>query len=127
VKVELSRFRVRRDKSERVDEWLGMLNDNMAEALTTLDREQMKVEVVFREVIDGEEYLYWFSVQDERGESAHGSPFAVDREHLAFHEECIDHEYGRRDAQPQVVLVPPDIARVMQWEDPAASRTEYQR
>jgi hypothetical protein len=42
MKVELSRFRVKKDKSVQVDEWMKMLNDNMGEVLQTLDREQMK-------------------------------------------------------------------------------------
>jgi hypothetical protein len=68
MKVELSRFRVKTGKSARVDEWLDMLNNRMSEVVQTLDREQMKLEVIFREIIDGSEYLYWFSVQGEHGE-----------------------------------------------------------
>jgi hypothetical protein len=127
MKVELSRFRIKKDKSARVDEWLGMLNRRMDETLQTLEREQMKLEVIFREVIDGEEYLYWFSVQGEAGEDVGTSPFEVDRLHIAFHEECIDHEYGRRDAQPQVILAPREVAAAMDWEDPPASAVEFQR
>jgi hypothetical protein len=46
MKVELSRFRVRQGKSARVDDWMSMLNANLDEALHTLDREQMKFEVI---------------------------------------------------------------------------------
>src|SRR3989337_2855459 len=63
MKVELSRFRVKSGKSGRVDEWLKMLNRNMGEIIPMLDREEMKLEVIFREMIGEEEYLYWFSVQ----------------------------------------------------------------
>ena len=63
MKVELSRFRVKADKSERVTEWFAMLNNRMPEALQTLEREQMKIEVIFREMIGDDEYLFWFSVQ----------------------------------------------------------------
>ncbi|MBA3923282.1 MAG: hypothetical protein H0X31_16960, partial [Nostocaceae cyanobacterium] len=61
MRVELSRFQVKQGKSERVDEWLKMLNINVDEVLQTLEREQMKLEVIFREIIDAQEYLYWFS------------------------------------------------------------------
>ena len=118
MKVELTRFRVKEDKSTRVDEWLKMLNDNMGEVIQTLDREQMKLEVIFREIINGEEYLYWFSVMGETGEQVTTSPFEVDRKHIAFDEECIDHDYGAREAQPQVVMVPPNIAQAMGWDAP---------
>jgi hypothetical protein len=57
MKVELSRFRVKPGKSARVDEWLGMLNARMDENGQALEREKMKLEAIFREVIDGAEYL----------------------------------------------------------------------
>src|SRR6476659_5135917 len=98
MKVELSRFQVKQGKSERVDEWLAMLNNRMNEVLQTLDREQMKIEVIFREVIGGSEYLYWFSVQGEHGESLENSPFEVDARHRQFWDECINDDYGRYDA-----------------------------
>jgi len=127
MRVELSRFRIKKDKSDRVDEWMKMLNDNMEEVIQTLDREQMKIEVIFREVINDEEYLYWFSVQGETGESIETSEFKVDQEHGKFHDECIDHSYGMRDAQPQVVMAPREIAKAMGWDRPETSIVEYQR
>jgi hypothetical protein len=127
MKVELSRFHVKPGKSARVDEWLAMLNANMDQVVQTLEREQMKLEVIFREVIDGEEYLYWFSVQGEGAEAVSTSPFDVDQKHLAFHEECIDHDYGMRDAQAQVIMVPDQIAQVMGWTTPSASAVAFQR
>jgi len=126
MKVELSRFRVKRGKSSRVDDWLRMLNANMDEVLQTLEREQMKLEVIFREVVDGEEYLYWLSVQGEAGEPVTTSPFPVDQKHLAFHEECIDPDYGMRVAQPQAIMIPGWIAQAMDWRDPPAAIVEYQ-
>jgi hypothetical protein len=127
MKVELSRFRVKSSKSARVDEWLKMLNDRMAEQIPILDREQMKLEVIFREMIDGEEYLYWFSVQGEQGESVHTSPHDVDEQHIKFGEECLDHGYGRRDAQPQLILVPDTVAKAMDWDQPGTSAVPFER
>jgi hypothetical protein len=124
--VELSRFRVKPGKESRVDEWLAMLNARMAEAKQTLAREKMKLEVIFRERIGVDEYLTWFSVQDEAGAPVASSPFEVDKEHLLFHDECIDHGYGRRDAQPQVVLVPDGVAEAMGWLSPEACAVPFQ-
>jgi hypothetical protein len=121
MRVELTRFRVRSGKSERVDEWLGMLNERMPETVATLEREQMKVEVIFRERIGDEEYLSWFAIQGEAGESVHSSPHEVDRLHLEFWRECIDSSAGAVDAVPQVVMVPDDVARAMGWSAPADS------
>jgi Family of unknown function (DUF6176) len=127
MKVELSRYKVKADKLARTDEWLKMLNDRMAESIPILDREEMKLEVIFREVINGEEYLYWFSVQGEHGESIHTSPHDIDKEHIKFGEECLDHGYGRRDAQPQVVMVPDIVARAMEWKSPENSAVPFER
>ena len=127
MRVELSRFHVKPDKSNRVDDWLNMLKGNMDEVVQTLEREQMKLEVIFREIIDGEEYLYWFSVQGEAGENVTTSPFDIDQKHIQFHEECIDHTYGRRDAQPQVIMVPPGVAEAMDWADPPTDVVDFQR
>ena len=127
MKVELSRFRVKPGKSERVDQWLAMLNNSMDEVVQTLEREEMKLEVIFREIIDGEEYLYWFSVQGEHGQYSDTSPFDVDKMHIEFHDECVDHEYGCRDAQPQVVMVPEAIAQAMVWKSPMKSAARFER
>ena len=121
MKVELTRLRIKKGKSHRVDEWLRMANERIDEAVETLDRECMKLEIIFREVIGGDDYLCWFTIQDEAGEPIETSPFDVDHEHVKFGEECIDHEHGGHEAQPQVILVPPEVAKTMRWANPQAS------
>jgi hypothetical protein len=125
--VELSRVRVKPGKSARVDEWLAMINERMDEVKQTLVREEMKVEVIFREIIGEDEFLYWFSVQGEAGESVNTSPFEVDQLHIAFHEECIDHDYGMRDAQPQVIMAPDAIAQAIGWPNPPGDAVPFAR
>ncbi len=125
--VELSRFKVKPGKSARVDAWLQALNDRMPETLATLEREQMKFEVIFREMIGEEEYLTWVSVQGEEGAPVETSPHEIDRVHLAFWRECIDDDHGRRDAQPQVVMIPPVVAAAMAWPNPVESRVPFER
>ena len=127
MKVELSRFRVKPGKSECVDEWMAMLNGHMNDVVQTLDREQMKLEVIFREIIGGNEYLYWFSVQGEHGEECETSPFEIDAKHIEFCNECLEDEYGRRDAQPQVVMVPEAVAQAMNWETPMEAKTGFEK
>lgn len=127
MKVELTRLRIKKDKSTRVDEWLKMINQRIDEAIETLDREQMKIEVIFREMIGGDDFLCWFTVQDETAEPIETSPFDLDREHRKFGEECIDHDYGGHEAQPQVILVPATVAAAMTWHNPHASKVEFER
>lgn len=121
MKVELTRLRIKEGKSHRVDEWLRMINTRIDEAHETLDREGMKLEIIFREVIGDDDYLCWFTIQDEGGEPIETSPFELDQEHVQFGEECIDHEHGGHEAQPQVILVPPEVAKAMKWHDPWSS------
>lgn len=125
--VELTRVRVKSGKSARVDEWLAMLNSRMDEVKQTLVREEMQVEVIFREMIDGDEYLYWFSIQGEAGAHVRTSPFEVDQLHIAFHEECIDHDYGARDAQAQVIMLPDAIAEAIGWPNPPGDAHPFER
>ncbi len=127
MKVELSRFKVKQGKSDRVDEWLRMLNENMEDVVQALDREEMKLEVIFREIIEGQEYLYWFSVQGESGEMAETSSFEIDKKHLEFHEECIDHSYGMHDAQAQVIMAPQQLASAMTWTNPFEDKVQFQK
>ena len=110
-----------------MDDWLQVLNSHMDDVVETLEREQMKIEVIFREFVEGNEYLYWFSVQDEQGEPCETSPFEIDAKHMEFWNECIDEEYGCHDAQPQVVMVPERVALSMAWKSPAKSVTSFER
>ena len=65
LKVELSRFKVKEGKTRKVDEWMAFLNDHMEDTLLTLEGEKMFVESIHREVSNGAEFLYWYSVQGE--------------------------------------------------------------
>jgi hypothetical protein len=60
-------------------------------------------------------------------EKCETSPFEVDAKHMQFWDECLDDEYGRRDAQPQVVMVPGVVARAMTWDQPEESGTRFER
>jgi len=118
MRVELSRYRVAKGKEGRVDEWMNELNRRYEEALETLEREEMHVEVVFREAHGEEQFLYWFSIQKETGENVESSPHDLDRAHMAFWNECIDRSYGSQEPEPQVVLVPRWICRAVGWGNP---------
>ena len=82
MNVELIRYRVKKNKSERVDEWLKFLNTNMQDVLVTLEGEKMYVETIFRERLEGEEYLYWYSIQGQGGQAVEESEHWIDKKHL---------------------------------------------
>ena len=106
MNVELTRFQVKEGKSSVVDEWMRFLNENMEDVLVTLEGEKMYVETIFREQLDGKEYLYWYSVQGEGGVEVEESEHWIDRKHLAYWEDCIEKSYRPADLQTEVVMIP---------------------
>lgn len=113
MNVELTRYRVKEGKSELVDEWLRFLNDNMKDVLITLEGEKMYVETIFRETLDGNEYLYWFSVQGEDGQEVEESEHWIDKIHLKYWDECIDSKIRPVDLTTEVVMIPENIREAM--------------
>lgn len=111
--VELTRFKVKVGKSERVNEWLKFLNENMQDVLVTLEGEKMYVETIFREHLNGEEYLYWYSVQGEDGQEVQDSDHWIDKKHLEFWNECIDETFRPVDLKTEVVMIPEGVKRSM--------------
>ena len=113
INIELTRFRVIKGKSEKVDEWMKFLNDNMKDVLLTLEGEKMYIETIFREILDGEEYLYWYSIQGEGGIEVEKSESWIDTRHLEYWEECIDKDFKPKDLDVQVVMIPEKIQEKM--------------
>ena len=113
INIELTRFRVIKGKSEKVDEWMKFLNDNMKDVLLTLEGEKMYIETIFREILDGEEYLYWYSIQREGGIEVENSESWIDTRHLEYWEECIDKDFKPKDLDVQVVMIPEKIQEKM--------------
>lgn len=111
--VELTRFKVKEGKTAKVDEWLKFLNDNMKDVLVTLEGEKMYVETIFREVVNGSEYLYWYSVQGEGGQNVEESDHWIDKKHLEYWHECIDPSYEPVDLSTEVVMIPENVRQVM--------------
>lgn len=60
MNIECTRYRVKQGRTEKVNEWLAFLNENMEDVLVTLEGEKMYVETIFKEVFNGVEYLYWY-------------------------------------------------------------------
>lgn len=113
MNVELTRFKVKDGKSKAVDEWLKFLNDNMKDVLVTLESEKMYVETIFREVLDGNEYLYWYSVQGVGGQDVQESEHWIDKKHLEYWKECIDTSFRPVDLSTEVVMIPEKVKEIM--------------
>ncbi|MGG4199629.1 DUF6176 family protein [Peribacillus frigoritolerans] len=113
MNVELTRFRIKEGKSERVDEWLKFLNENMNDVLITLKAEKMYVETIFRERLNGDEFLYWYSVQGSGGQEVQESDHWIDKKHLEYWKECIDETFRPVDLKTEVVMIPENIKQNM--------------
>ena len=113
MNVECTRFRVKPGKTQKVDEWMAFLNDHMDDVLVTLEGEKMYVETIFREVLNGEEYLYWYSVQGTGGVEVEESDHWIDKKHLAYWDECIDGTYKPVDLRAEVVMIPSKVRNSM--------------
>lgn len=113
MKFELMRFRVLAGKEARVQEWMEFLNANMPAVEETLEPEQMYVESIFAEQIDGVYYLYWYSVQGDNPQSVHDSEHWLDRKHLEFWLGCIDPNYPGVKLTPKVLMLLPHVRESM--------------
>jgi hypothetical protein len=110
---ELTRFKVKEGKSDRVDEWMKILNENMPSVLLTLEDEKMYVEAIFREVNKSGEYLYWFSLQGTSGKHINESSHEIDKIHIEFTKECIDRT-SKTDMKLEVSMLPEWINRTIE-------------
>lgn len=113
MRIELVRFRVKAGKRDCVDEWLSFLNENMDAVEETLEPEQMYVETIFAETVDGIDYLYWYSVQGENPQPVHESQHWLDKKHLEFWRECIDPDYPGESLTPRVMMTPRRVRDAM--------------
>lgn len=111
--IELTKFRVKEGEKEKVNEWMKFLKDNMKDVLVTLEGEKMYVETIFREELNGDEYLYWYSIQGEGGTDVDESEHWIDKKHLEYWKECIDPLFRPVDLKIEVVMIPDQIRQKM--------------
>ena len=112
MKTELTRFKVKKGKTKRVNDWMKMLRNNMPAILLSLEDEKMYVETIFREFNGKEEYLYWYSIQGKGGVPIEKSKHDIDKKHLKFWKECIVPN-SHKDMTTEVVMIPKRIRKEM--------------
>lgn len=114
MNVECTRFKVKKGSSHIVNEWMDFLNANMDELVETLEDEKMFVETIFREIVEGEEYLYWYSVQGLGGIEITENEHWIAKKHLEYWHECIDETYQFADLKTEVVMIQNKVKDTMQ-------------
>lgn len=85
----------------------------MNDVLITLEAEKMYVETIFRERLNGDEFLYWYSVQGSGGQEVQESDHWIDKKHLEYWKECIDETFRPVDLKTEVVMIPENIRQNM--------------
>ena len=59
TKIELTRFRIKKGKELRAQEWMDFLNEHHQDTVATMAGERMYIETVFKEESsDGYTYFY---------------------------------------------------------------------
>jgi hypothetical protein len=115
--TEFMSFPIQRGKEARSQEWMDALRQHHAECLQTLDREAMHFESIFRSELNGVTYLSWFSVQGTSGAHVATSPFAIDKLHLQFWDECVDRSLAPLEFQHVVDFIPPSVLAAIEDRD----------
>ena len=99
------------------ERWMQMLNDRREEAVQTLERERVAIEIVFRERDDDGDWLVWVMLQGEAGASIEDSPFQIDRDHADFADRVK--LPNRPEAEPQLLLLAEPVREaVLRWTMP---------
>jgi hypothetical protein len=121
LRVSLHRARIRPGREDEATEWMQMLNDRHAEAVQTLERERMAMEVVFRSSEADGDYLTWVTLHGP-GEAVDTSTHPLDADHLAYDRRVRQPEW--MTAEPQLLLLPgPVRTAVERWARvPSADR-----
>lgn len=114
MRIELTRFRVRANAQASVEEWMAFLNANAGAVRETLEPEQMYVETIFSETLDGIDYLYWYSVQGEGGSGVEQSGHWLDEKHVQYWRACIDDAFPAEDLTPRVTMIPERVEAAME-------------
>ena len=109
MKTELVSFAIKPGMESEAEVWLGVLQQRRAECVETLDREQMRYECIFKSQLEGRMYLSWFSVQGEAGSTLKGSPFDIDRLHIAYWDRCVDPDVPPIVFEHVVTFAPADV------------------
>ena len=112
--IELIRFRIKKGKEKKAQEWMNFLNEHHVDTVKTMAAEKMYVETVFSEKKeDGYTYFYWYSVQGENGQNVEESESYIDKKHIEYWDECIDSTYHPENMKVQQSLIAPEIEKII--------------
>jgi hypothetical protein len=91
--VQIYRLKVIPGKENVAEEWLNFLQANKEEATKILVSERVYFEAYFKEVVDGNTYVYLLMLCEDHqfaNETARNSTNELDRKHFEYMGACID-------------------------------------
>ena len=105
IKATLYRFEINDGKMNKFNEWMKWHYVEHAAILTTLEREQMYFESIFRDTLNHEKTIYWLTIDGEGGSSVDNSPLKIDSVHNAYMHEVIK-KGSRNILKTEFYLIP---------------------
>src|SRR3989344_1686762 len=90
--VELTRFKMKRGKSEKVQELVKHIRESVPRQKEAFKAEKMFVESIFYEKRGEDEYLYWYNIQGEGASHLLQSQDPDDKKYIELCNECFDKE-----------------------------------
>jgi hypothetical protein len=106
LQVRLHRVEIQGDKLGRYADWQRFLHARHDDAVTTLEREHMYVEAMFRDPAHDPHVLYWLEVRDDAGAHSNDSSLDVDREHERYMHEVLRNDTWSILATENVLVAP---------------------
>jgi hypothetical protein len=114
LRVRFARAQIRPGMETEAERWMQMLNDRHDDAVQTLERERMAIEIIFRERDKQGDWLIWIMVHGDAGEPVETSPFDLDHAHIAFEDRVLLAD--QPEAEPELLLMPAPVRRaVLAW------------
>ncbi|MFT3701275.1 MAG: DUF6176 family protein [Agriterribacter sp.] len=89
LKATLYRFEMNDGKMAKFNEWMKWHCDAYDEIITTLEREKMYAESIFRDTVNQPGILYWLTIDGEGGAAVTNSPLKIDSVHNKYMKEVI--------------------------------------
>ncbi|MFT4111296.1 DUF6176 family protein [Silvibacterium sp.] len=111
--VTLYRFELNQDKLDRFEDWVQFEHAHHAETVTTLEREKMYFEAIFRDREHQPNVIYWLAVQGQGGGHANDSPLPIDKQYEQFMQETLK-KGSRTTLSTEYSLVPPFVVQTIQ-------------
>lgn len=105
LSVKLYKFRLNADSMHAYHEWVQWQHTAHAAILSSLEREKMYAEAVFRDTTDDSTSIYWLAINGEGGASYESSPLTVDSMHAAYMRRILQKNF-RQTLETAFYLVP---------------------